>query len=104
MGRGEHYAGAPSGTGGQRQRHPACARIRSRNAFTTFGYAKDYDAIVTVGANGRQAEFALEYERTAKAARKYRRIRREIESETLVAHFVYLASNYHLLNFIAQFF
>jgi hypothetical protein len=78
--------------------------IRSRNAFTTFGYAKDYDAIVTVGANGHQAEFALEYERTAKSARKYRRIRREIESEILVAHLVYLASNYHLLNFITQFF
>ena len=80
------------------------AEVRSRNAFTTFHYAKDYDAIVTVGTNGRQAQFALEYERTPKSARKYRRIRREIESETLIAHFVYLAANYHLLNFLTQFF
>jgi hypothetical protein len=80
------------------------AEIRSRNAFTTFHYAKDYDAVVTVGANGHQAEFALEYERTPKSARKYRRIRHEIESETFVAHFVYLTANYHLLNFLTQFF
>ncbi len=80
------------------------AEIRSRNAFTTFHYAKDYDAVVTVGSNGRQAEFALEYERTPKSARKYRRIRCEIESETLISHFVYLAANYHLLNFLTQFF
>lgn len=80
------------------------AEIRSRNAFTTFRYAKDYDAVVTVARNGRQAEFALEYERSPKSARKYRHIRREIESESLIAHFVYLAANYHLLNFLTQFF
>lgn len=80
------------------------SEIRSRNAFTTFHYAKDYDAVVTVGTNGRQAEFALEYERTPKSARKYHRIRREIEGETLIAHFVYLVANYHLLNFVTQFF
>ncbi len=80
------------------------AEIRSRNAFTTFHYAKDYDAVVTVGSNEHQAEFALEYERTPKSARKYRRIRRAIESETLIAHFVYLAANYYLLNFLTQFF
>jgi len=80
------------------------AEIRSRNAFTTFHYAKDYDAVVTVGANGQQAEFALEYERTPKSARMYRHIRCQIESETLVAHFLYLAANYHLLNFLTQFF
>jgi len=78
--------------------------IRSRNVFTTFRYAKDYDAVVTVGANGRRAEFALEYERTPKSARRYRRIRREIESETLVRHVLYLVVNYHLLNFVTQFF
>lgn len=127
MGRGEHYAGAlrpERVNNGSAILHALdlndihlClietdslvewkseTEIRSRNAFTTFRYAKDYDAIVTVGAIGCQAEFALEYERTAKSARRYSRIRREIESETLVAHFVYLASNYHLLNFITQFF
>ncbi len=127
MGRGEHYAGAlrpeqvNSGNAilhaldlndihlrlietGALVEWKSEAEIRSRNAFTTFHYAKDYDAVVTVGANGCQAEFALEYERTPKSARKYRRIRREIESEILVAHFVYLTVNYHLLNFLTQFF
>jgi len=78
--------------------------IRSRNAFTTFHYAKDYDAVVTVGTDGRRTEFALEHERTPKSAPKYRRIRQLIEGETLIAHFVYLVANYHLLNFITQFF
>lgn len=78
--------------------------IRSRNAFTTFHYAKDYDAVVTVGTDGRQAQFALEYERTPKSARNYRHIRREIDFESLIAHFLYLSANYHLLNFLTQFF
>ncbi len=126
-GRGEYYAGAlrPEHTGsgnailhaldlndihlrlietGALVEWKSEAEIRSRNAFTTFHYAKDYDAVVTVGTNGHQVEFALEYERTPKSARKYRHIRREIESETLIAHFVYLTANYHLLNFLTQFF
>lgn len=78
--------------------------IRSRNEFTTFGYAKDYDAVVTVMVNGREAEVALEYERTAKAAKKYREIRAAIESETMIGQFLYLTINYHLLNFVTQFF
>jgi hypothetical protein len=126
-GRGEHYAGAlrPEHADGSNAILHALdlndihlrlietgalvewkseAEIRSRNAFTSFHYAKDYDAVVTVGRDGRQAEFALEYERTPKSSRKYRRIRREIESENFIAHFVYLAANYHLLNFLTQFF
>jgi hypothetical protein len=78
--------------------------IRSRNEFTTFHYAKDYDAIVTVEVGGDEVEVALEYERTAKAAKKYHAIRTAIESETVVAQFLYLTVNYHLLNFVTQFF
>jgi hypothetical protein len=78
--------------------------IRSRNEFTTFGYAKDYDAIVTVMVNDREAEVALEYERTAKAAKRYKEIRAAVESETMIAQFLYLTANYHLLNFLTQFF
>lgn len=80
------------------------AEIRSQNEFTTFGYAKDYDALVTVMASGCESEFALEYERTPKAAKKYVHIRQAVESETRVSLFIYLAVNYHVLNFVTQFF
>ena len=38
--------------------------VRADNDFTSFGYRKDYDAIVTFGVNGSSAQVALEYERT----------------------------------------
>lgn len=78
--------------------------IRTQNEFTTFGYAKDYDAIVSVKLNDCESEFALEYERTPKAAKKYALIRRSVESEVRITIFLYLAVNYHVLNFVAQFF
>ncbi len=40
--------------------------IRAKNELTSSGYAKDYDAIVTVRLNERLVSFALEYERTPK--------------------------------------
>jgi hypothetical protein len=43
--------------------------IRARNELTASGYAKDYDAIVTVRIEDRSISFALEYERTAKKSR-----------------------------------
>jgi hypothetical protein len=78
--------------------------IRTQNEFTTFGFAKDYDAIVTVRFDGSESEFALEYERTPKAGKKYIVIRDAIESECRLTTFLYLAVNYHVLNFVAQFF
>jgi len=38
--------------------------IRSQNELTAFGFAKDYDAIVTVRTDIGERRFALEYERT----------------------------------------
>jgi hypothetical protein len=78
--------------------------IRSRNEFTDSGYKKDYDAVVTVGSNGSERTFALEYERTAKARKEYLQIRNDIEAETSVARFLYLVPNYDLLSYIASFF
>ena len=43
--------------------------IRSQNELTAFGFAKDYDAIVTVRTDIGERRFALEYERTPKAAK-----------------------------------
>jgi hypothetical protein len=76
--------------------------IRSRNDFAGSGYRKYYDAVVVVHLAGRDCKFALEYERTPKAARHYAFIRERIEQETAVAYFLYLVPNYDLLEFIAE--
>jgi hypothetical protein len=76
--------------------------IRSRNDFAGSGYWKYYDAVVVIHLAGGDCEFALEYERTPKAARHYALIRERIEQETAVAHFLYLVPNYDLLEFIAE--
>ena len=71
--------------------------IRSRNDLTGIGYWKYYDALVTVRLAGQDCKFALEYERTPKAARQYLAIRERIEQETSIAHFLYLVPNHDLL-------
>jgi hypothetical protein len=76
--------------------------IRSRNDLTSHGYWKYYDAVVVVRLAGRDCKFALEYERTPKAARHYFDIRQRIEQETSIAHFVYLVPNHDLLWFVAD--
>jgi hypothetical protein len=76
--------------------------IRSRNDLTTAGYWKYYDAVVVVRLAGQDCRFALEYERTPKAARQYLNARQRIEQETSIAHFLYLMPNYDLLWFVAD--
>ena len=76
--------------------------IRSRNDLTSQGYSKYYDAVVVVRLRQRDCKFALEYERTPKAARHYFDIRQRIEQEVSVAHFLYLVPNYDLLWFVAD--
>jgi len=76
--------------------------IRSRNDLTSQGYSKYYDAVVIVRLGERDCKFALEYERTPKAARHYFDIRQRIEQEVSVAHFLYLVPNYDLLWFVAD--
>jgi hypothetical protein len=76
--------------------------IRSRNDLTTAGYCKYYDAVVVVRLAGQDCKFALEYERTPKAARQYFSVRQRIEQETSIAHFLYLMPNYDLLWFVAD--
>lgn len=80
------------------------AEIRSQNELTGFGYAKDYDAIVTVGTDGGDRRFALEYERTPKAARLYRAIAADISQEHHLDRILYLVPNYDLLRFVSTFF
>jgi hypothetical protein len=74
--------------------------IRSQNAFTNYGYAKDYDALVTLRLDGQNVQFALEYERQAKAEDRYLEIAGLMHSERRVDRFVYLLPEYHLLWFV----
>ncbi len=76
--------------------------IRSRNDLTPNGYWKYYDAVVAVRLARQDCKFALEYERTPKAARHYLSVRQRIEQETSIAHFLYLVPNHDLLRFVAD--
>lgn len=78
--------------------------IRSQNELTGFGYAKDYDAIVAVCTDVGRNRFALEYERTPKAAKFYRAIAADIAQEHHLDRILYLAPNYDLLRFLSTFF
>jgi hypothetical protein len=79
-------------------------QIRSRNELTSSGYAKDYDAVVRVYVGTVESEFALEYERTPKAKRRYEFVRYKVEQEVQLPRFVFVAANYHLLNYLARMF
>jgi hypothetical protein len=57
---------------------------------------------VVVRLAGQDCRFALEYERTPKAAREYLSVRQRIEQETSIAHFLYLMPNYDLLRFVTD--
>lgn len=76
--------------------------IRSRNELTNIGFVKDYDATVAVRIEGRECQFALEYERTPKAKRQYSAIRKRIEAETEFDDFLYLVSNADLMSFLVH--
>lgn len=78
------------------------AEVRSRNDLTPCGYWKYYDAVVVVRLAGQDSKFALEYERTPKAARHYAAIRERIDQETAIRHFLYLVPNHDLMWFIAE--
>jgi hypothetical protein len=78
--------------------------VRSQNELTGFGFAKDYDAIVTVRTEAGEQHFALEYERTPKPIRYYRDVAAGLGRETHVSYVLYLVSNYDLLQFVCGFF
>jgi hypothetical protein len=77
--------------------------IRSQNELTGFGFAKDYDAVVTVRPGAGEKRFALEYERSPKPMRYYRDVAAALGREAHVTHVLYLVSNYDLLQFVSGF-
>jgi hypothetical protein len=78
--------------------------IRSQNELTTFGYAKDYDAIVEIRCADGSVKFGLEYERSAKAERHYRLIAYRMTQERHLGHVLYLVPNRDLADYVARFF
>ena len=60
-------------------------------------FQKDYDAVVRVWSGEQIREFALEYERSLKAARRYVRIREALENERGVGAVLYLAASPDLM-------
>lgn len=78
--------------------------IRSQNELTSFGFAKDYDAIVTVRTDIGERRFALEYERTPKSAKCYRAIAASVGEDLHVNRLLYLAANFDILRFVSGFF
>jgi hypothetical protein len=78
--------------------------IRSQNELTGFGFAKDYDAVVTIHTEAGEQRFALEYERSPKTIRYYRDVAACLSREAHVNQVLYLVCNYDLLQFISGFF
>ena len=56
--------------------------VRSQNELTGFGFAKDYDAVLTVHTEAGEQRFALEYERSPKPMRYYQGRRGLVESRS----------------------
>jgi hypothetical protein len=78
--------------------------VRSQNELTGFGFAKDYDAVVTVRTEAGEQRFALEYERSAKTIKYYRAVAASLSREAHVNQVLYLTCNYDLLQFVSGFF
>lgn len=85
-------------------RWTASLELRSQNELTSFGFAKDYDAVVTVRSEAGDQRFALEYERSPKPMRYYRNVASLLNREAHLDHLLYLVCNYDLLQFVAGFF
>jgi hypothetical protein len=78
--------------------------VRSQNELTGFGFAKDYDAVVTVRTEAGERRFALEYERSPKTTRYYKDVAASLGREVHVNHVLYPTCNYDLLQFVSGFF
>ena len=72
--------------------------IYSQNALTSFGFAKDYDAVVTLaGEKQDRITFALEYERSQKTDAEYHATAISLNREARVDFVLYAAAGSHLV-------
>ncbi len=82
-------------------RWTAAPEIRSQNELTEFGFAKDYDAIVTVQTDASEYRFALECERSPKTIDRYRAIAAALSIEKRVSQVLYLVARDDLLKYVS---
>ena len=73
------------------------SEICSQNDLTKFGFAKDYDPVVTAKCRGAHITFALEHERTATREAEYANIGKRIEDDLHIQTVLYLAATDHLM-------
>jgi hypothetical protein len=66
----------------------------------TFGYVKDYDAIVTFKCGGRSGRIAIEYERSPKSTKQYQRIAELLDRESRIGSVLYLVCNVQMESFL----
>jgi hypothetical protein len=79
--------------------------IRVVNLSPIHGYAKTYDAVVTLRlGDGEWAELAIEYERTLKSVQKYEKIFEAIENEKRLHTILYLSSSFEILSTLRCYF
>ncbi len=74
--------------------------IRADNELTNFGYAKDYDAIVTFRCGQKSGKVALEYERSPKSTKQYKRIAGILNGETKITSVLYPVCNVQMESFL----
>ena len=58
--------------------------------------------MIAVRIDEHEHRFALDYERTQKSNGRYQEIQKRIQAETDVRNFLYLVSNYDLLQFLVK--
>lgn len=75
--------------------------VASRNLILETEVSKDYDAIAEIALAGGSVRVAIEYERSAKAAARYRAIRDSLEKDDSVGVLLYLVANDDLLYLLA---
>ena len=62
--------------------------------------AKDYDAIVTFRCGQKSGKVALEYERSPKTTKQYKRIAGILNGETKITSVLYLVCNVQMESFL----
>ena len=82
---------------GQLQEWLPEAEIYSRNTLTNIGFAKDYDAVVTLAGDKQdRITFAVEYERSQKTDAEYHATAISLNREARVDFVLYAAASTHL--------
>lgn len=76
--------------------------ISSRNLVSAGESAKDYDAIAEIEVDGTIRNVGIEFERTPKAAARYRALRDVLDSDTATDAVLYLAPNDDILYLLAM--